>query len=324
MRVTINQTFAKTCQVLWLEYKNMKLELILDAKAALGEGPAWDSKTQTLYWVDILEKRVYAGTRILTKLDELIGCLAPRKNGHLILALSGAETLSGAEGRLSFADLDPFGQTQGRPGTGQLTVLASLDSEPPANRFNDGKCDPAGRFLAGTMDMNEKYPNGSLYSFDGKETTRLLDGITISNGLAWSPDHKTFYYIDTPTREVKAFDYDPGTGQIANPRLAICIRESFGWPDGMTSDTEGNLWIAMWGGAQVTKWNPNSGKLLEQVSIPALHTSSCVFGGRDMNELHVTSARVGMSAADLKKYPLSGGLFKVVTNVVGMPTFEFG
>jgi len=282
----------------------MQAELLLDAQATLGEGPAWDAKTQTMYWVDILQKRIYSGTQILAELDDLVGCLAPRKNGHLILGT-----------HLSFADLDPA--------SGKLTMLAAL-AEPADNRINDGKCDPAGRFLAGTMDMNEKYPIGSLYSFDGKETTRLLDGITISNGLAWSPDHKTFYYIDTPTREVKAFDYNLGTGQIANPRVAICIRESFGWPDGMTSDTEGNLWIAMWGGAQVTKWNPNSGIMLGQVSIPALHISSCVFGGKDMNELYVTSARVGMSAADLKKYPLSGGLFKVITNVVGMPTFEFG
>ena len=141
----------------------MKLELILDAKATLGEGPAWDSKTQTLYWLDILEKRIYAGTRILTELDELIGCLSTRKNGHLILALSGAE------GRLSFADLDP--------GTSQLTVLVPLDSEPPANRFNDGKCDPAGRFLAGTMDMNEKYPMARSIHLMVKETTRLLDGL---------------------------------------------------------------------------------------------------------------------------------------------------
>ncbi|MDP1714617.1 MAG: SMP-30/gluconolactonase/LRE family protein, partial [Anaerolineales bacterium] len=153
----------------------MQAELILDAKAALGECPAWDSKTQTLYWVNILEKRVYAGTRILTDLDDLIGCLAPCKNGNLILALSGAE------GRLSFADLDPD--------SGQLTVLASLDSENPANRLNDGKCDPAGRFLAGSMDINEKEPTGALYSFDGKLVTRLLDGICISNGLAWSPDY---------------------------------------------------------------------------------------------------------------------------------------
>ncbi|HET7143869.1 MAG TPA: SMP-30/gluconolactonase/LRE family protein, partial [Anaerolineales bacterium] len=100
--------------------------------------------------------------------------------------------------------------------------------------------------------------------------------------------------------------------------------QTLGWPDGMTSDTDGNLWIAMWGGAQVTKWNPKSGILLEQIPIPALQTSACVFGGRHMNELYVTSARKGMSEADLKKYPLSGGLFKVVTKIEGMKTFEFG
>ena len=295
----------------------MQAELILDAKATLGEGPAWDSKTQTLYWLDILEKRIYAGARILAELDDLIGCLAPCKNGHLLLALSGAE------GRFSFADLEPFDQTQGRPGSGQLTSLATLN-ELPTNRINDGKCDPAGRFLAGTMDMNEKDPTGALYSFDGKQVTRLLDGIRISNGLAWSVDHKTFYYIDTPTREVKAFDYDLETGRIENSRVAVRVPESLGWPDGMTSDTDGNLWIAIWGGAQVTKWNPNTGELLEQIPVPALHTSACVFGGRDMNELYITSARAGMSEMDLKKYPFSGGLFKVNTNVEGMRTFEFG
>ena len=282
----------------------MKLDLLLDAKATLGEGPAWDSKTNTLYWVDILEKRIYSDTRILAELDDLVGCLAPCKNGHLILGT-----------RLGFADLNPD--------TGQLTNLASL-AEVPTNRINDGKCDPAGRFLAGTMDMNEKDPNGALYSFDGKQTTRLLDGITVSNGLAWSVDHKIFYYIDTPTRVVKAFDYEIASGQIANPRTVIQVPESLGWPDGMTSDSDGNLWIAMWGGAQVTQWNPGTGKLLEQIPLPALQTSSCVFGGKDMNELYVTSARKGMSEENLKKYPLSGGLFRVNTNVVGMQTFEFG
>ncbi len=283
----------------------MQAELLLDAKATLGEGPAWDAKTQTLYWLDILQKRIYAGTRILAQLDDLIGCLAPRKNGNLILGT-----------RLGFANLNPD--------SGQLTVLAALDSELPTNRLNDGKCDPAGRFIAGSMDMGEENPSGALYSFDGKQATRLLSGITISNGLAWSVDHKTFYYIDTPTREVKAYDYDLATGQIANPRTVIHVPESLGWPDGMTSDTDGNLWISIWGGAQVTQWNPSTGKLLEQIQLPALHTSSCVFGGKDMNELYVTSARKGMSEADLKKYPLSGGLFKVITKVEGMPTFEFG
>lgn len=283
----------------------MQPELILDAKATLGESPAWDLKTQTLYWVDILEKRIYAGTELLAQMDDMIGCLAPRKNGNLLLGK-----------RASFVDLEPA--------SAQQTVLASLGAELPTNRLNDGKCDPVGRFLAGTMDMNEKDASGALYSFDGKQVTRLLDGIRISNGLAWSPNHKTFYYIDTPTREVQAFDYDLSAGTIANPRVAIRVPESLGWPDGMTSDTAGNLWIAMWGGAQITNWNPNTGSLLEKISLPALQTSSCVFGGKAMNELYVTSARVGMNETDLKKYPLSGGLFKIKTNIEGLRTFEFG
>lgn len=280
----------------------MRAELVFDAKANVGEGPAWDAKTQSLYWVDILEKRVYRGAELLAQLDDFVGCLAPRQNGHLILGMRRA---------LSDLDVD----------SGRVEILTPLDSEPTANRINDGKCDPAGRFLFGTMDMNEKEASGSLYSFDGKQTTRLLENIRISNGLAWSVDYKTFYYIDTPTRKVQAFDYDVTTGQIANSRTTIHIPESLGFPDGMTSDTQGNLWIACWGGAQITKWNPNTGKLLEQIPVPALQTSCCVFGGKDMNELYVTSARVGMSAADLKKYPLSGGLFKVETNIEGMKTF---
>lgn len=282
----------------------MNVELILDAKTTLGEGPAWDEKTQTLYWVDILESRIYAGTELLAELDEPIGCLAPCKNGHLILGK-----------RASFVDFDP--------GASQQTLLAAL-SEPAATRVNDGKCDPAGRFLAGTMASNEKDPIGGFYSFDGNSVRKFFGGVTISNGLAWSLDYKTFYYIDTPTREIKAFDYDLSAGEIANPRVAIRVPESMGWPDGMTSDTKGNLWVALWGGAQVACWDPQSGRLLEQIPVPALHTSACVFGGKDRNELYITTARENMTDADLKKYPLSGGLFKALTKVEGMPTFEFG
>ena len=282
----------------------MKAEVIFDAKTTLGEGPAWDEKTQTLYWVDILGKRVYAGTDLLVELDEFVGCLAPCKSGHLILGK-----------RASFVDFDL--------GSSQQTVLATLN-ESATNRINDGKCDPSGRFLAGTMDMNEKDPTGSFYSFDGKSTRTLFRGVTISNGIAWSPDYKTFYYIDTPTCEVHAYDYDVKTGEIANRRKAFDVPNSLGWADGMTSDVEGNLWIAMWGGAQITRWNPNTGQLLEQIPVPALQPSCTVFGGKDLNELYVTSARKGMSEADLQKYPLSGGLFRAVTKFEGMPTFEFG
>lgn len=264
----------------------------------------WDSRAQTLYWLDILNKSVYANADVIAELDEFIGCLTPRQRGGLVLTK-----------RLSFWTLEQD--------SAPSTFLAAPADEPATNRFNDGKCDPRGRFLAGTMDMNEKDPTGSLYSFDGKSVTKLISNVTISNGLTWSADGKTFYYIDTPMREVKAFDYDLDAGTIANPRAAVTIPESLGWPDGMTSDTQGNLWIAMWGGAQITKWNPNTGQLLEQIPVPVLQPSSCVFGGKNMNELFITSARKGLNDAALKQYPLSGGVFRVETNVEGMPMFEF-
>jgi sugar lactone lactonase YvrE len=285
----------------------MQPEIVHEAQATLGEGPAWDAKTGTLYWVDILEKRVHfqrGDENGFIQLDEMPGCLAPCKDDSLILAA-----------RASILKL--------RPATAKQTVLASV-TEPANNRFNDGKCDLAGRFLAGSMDMDEKVPGGALYSFDGARVTRLLDGIRISNGLAWSPDLKTFYYIDTPTREVKAFDYDLATGQIANPRVVIDVPEALGWPDGMTSDTNSNLWIAMWGGARVTCWNPQTGKLLEQFSLPAKNVTSCVFGGDNLNELYITSARKGLDSADITAYKHSGGLMRVKTRIEGMPTFEFG
>ena len=287
----------------------MQAELLFDAKATLGEGPIWDARTQTLYWLDILNKRIYSDGDILVELDEFVGCIAPRQNGGLILTK-----------RFSFWMLD---QTQDEPASVRTTLLAPLVDEPSNNRFNDGKCDPRGRFLAGTMDMGEKDPNGSLYSLDGKTVTKILGDVTISNGMAWSPDHKTFYYIDTPTRTVRAFDYDLETGAIANPRQVIYVPETLGWPDGMTSDMQGNLWIAMWGGAKMTKWNPNTGELLEQIPVPAKNVSSCVFGGKNMNELYMTSARIGLDDATLTQYPLTGGVFRLETKVEGMPTFEF-
>lgn len=287
----------------------MQAELLHDAKATLGEGPAWDEKTQTLYWVDILGKRIHAwrdGGDQVIQLDEYVGCVAPRRDGGLAATLQA-----------SFVTLDVS------RGDVALQRLHSV-TEPATNRFNDGKCDPAGRLLAGTMDMNEKSPSGNLYLLEtGKPVRKLLDGIRISNGLAWSPDYKTFYYIDTPTRQIRAYDYDVETGNIANPRVAVEVPEAMGWPDGMTSDMDGRLWVALWGGARVARWNPLNGQLEAEVSVPGLHTSSCVFGGPRRDVLYVTSARVGMDEASLAKYPLSGGVFQIQTQTVGMPTFEF-
>ncbi|MEW6239963.1 MAG: SMP-30/gluconolactonase/LRE family protein [Chloroflexota bacterium] len=285
----------------------MQAELLLDAQAILGEGPAWDEKNQTLYWVDILGRRVHAwkdGRDDFLQLDEYVGCVAPRREGGLVAALHA-----------SFWTLDLV--------AGKQALLASV-TEPVTNRFNDGKCDPAGRLLAGTMDMNEKASSGNLYSLEaGKQPRKLLDGIRISNGLAWSPDHKIFYYIDTPTRQVRAFDYDLDTGNIANPRVVIEVPAEMGWPDGMASDMEGMLWVALWGGAKIARWNPLDGQLEAEVAVPALHTSSCVFGGPRRGILFVTTARVGLDESALAKYPLSGGMFQIQTQTGGMPTFEF-
>lgn len=285
----------------------MNPEIIYKAQATLGEGASWNAKTETLYWVDILGKRVHYHHKSedgFIQLDQMPGCLAPCEDGNLIFAA-----------RASILTL--------QPSTMKTTALITVE-ESVNNRFNDGKCDPSGRFLVGSMNLDEKSPTGALYSFNGQTITRLLDGVRISNGLAWSPDYKTFYYIDTPTREVKAFDYDLDSGQIENPRVVIAVPEALGWPDGMTSDSKGNLWIAMWSGAQVTRWNPLTGQLLEQIPLPAKNVTSCAFGGPNLNELYITSACLGLDKVELMEYEHSGSLMRVKTKVQGMPTFMFG
>lgn len=289
----------------------MQPELLLDARADLGEGPAWDAGRKCLYWVDIHAGDLHIflpedKTDSCVNLGETIGCVAPCKSGDLVIALRGG-----------FASLNP--------NTQKLTHLVTLERDLPGNRFNDGKCDPAGRFLAGTMDNAEKEASGTLYSFSPNGSIKtLLSGIRISNGLTWSPDCKTFYHIDTPSHQITAFDYNLANGEIDNPRIAIAIPAGMGWPDGMTSDSGGTLWVAMWGGARITRWNPTSGKLVETIPMPALNVTSCIFVGPDLTDLYITSARKGVSAAQIKKYPTSGGLFRIKTKIQGMPTFDFG
>jgi sugar lactone lactonase YvrE len=286
-------------------------ELVLDAKAQLGEGPSWDAVTNTMYWINIYAGEIHAfspesGSDRVIPLGESIGCLAPTRSGGLIVASQSGIAL-----------LDPA--------TSLRTSLASPEAGMPGNRFNDGKCDPAGRFLAGTMDNAEVETRGSLYSLSPKGTLKtLLTGVRISNGLAWSSDHDTLYYIDTPTRAVMAYAYEVGTGDVSQPREVIRIPAELGWPDGMTSDMEGNLWIAMWGGGALTKWNPLTGRLLQTIPMPALNVTSCAFGGKDLTDLYITSARKGLSEEQLAKYPQTGGVFLLRSDVQGMPTFSFG
>ena len=285
-------------------------ELLVDARALLGEGPAWDSANQRLYWIDIFSGHLHIFDPAI-RLDKIIdmgywlGCVAPMRSGGVILGLKNG---------LASCDLV----------NSNLTWIANPESVLPGNRFNDGKCDPFGRFLAGTMDNTEENPSGSLYSLSSDLVVRtLITGVRISNGLTWSPDYKVMYYIDTPTSQVKAYDYDFVSGEIANPRIAITIPSEMGWPDGMTSDVNGNLWVALWGGAAVSVWNPSTGFLVEKIDIPAKNVTSCAFGGKDQNELYVTTARKGLDSATLGAYPHTGGLFRIQTNVTGMPTFEF-
>ncbi len=289
----------------------MSVELLLDAHADLGEGPAWDGVNHRLYWVDIRAGNLHSfqpetGTDKYITLGETIGCVAPSQSGDMVMAVRGG-----------FASMNP--------NTQKMIQLAKVEENLPGNRFNDGKCDPAGRFMAGTMDNAEIEASGMLYSFSAEGVLKtLLTGLRISNGLAWSPDFKTFYHIDTPSRQITAYDYDLASGDLEDPRTIVTIPSELGWPDGMTSDMEGTLWVAMWGGAKITRWNPGTGQLMEVIPVPALNVTSCVFGGPDLTDLYITSARKGMNEMQLAKFPSSGGLFRIKTGNQGMPTFVFG
>jgi sugar lactone lactonase YvrE len=211
--------------------------------------------------------------------------------------------------------------------TGELETVATVENANGNMRFNDGKCDPAGRFWAGTMTdhVKDKQPVGKLYCLDTDRTLRTMEtGITISNGLTWNPDATVMYYIDTPTQQVVAYDYDVDSGTISGKRVVIDIPKDIGFPDGMTIDQEGMLWIAIWGGRKVTRWNPQTGKLLASYDTPVKNTSSCCFGGENLQDLYITTARAGNSDDELATQPQAGGLFRLHTDVSGIATYLFG
>ena len=294
-------------------------DLIFAAHATLGEGPVWDATRRVLYWVDIHAGHLHvhdgeAHADEVMAVDAPLGCVAPTRSGNLI---------AGVGPGIAILRLKARGGAAG-PATAEPTYLARLEAHLPGNRVNDGKCGPDGRFLVGTMDDAEKEASGSLYSYapDGTLKT-LLGGVGISNGLAWSPDLRKLYYIDTPTRDIVAYDYDLGSGEIADPRVVVRVPPSLGWPDGMTSDAAGRLWVAMWGGAALTVWDPRRGELVERIPLPARNVTACAFGGADGTDLYVTSARKGLGPGDLTEFPASGGLFRLRTDVAGMPTFSF-
>lgn len=287
----------------------MTAELVLDAKADLGEGPIWCGRDKRLYWVDIDVGRVHvfdpdSGENRTIEIGQAVGTVVRRASGGLMLALAHG-----------FASLDLE--------TEKVDIVC--DPQPTGGtRFNDGKCDPAGRFWAGTLDPADAPERGALYRLDADLSVHtMLPKVTISNGLAWSLDATTLYYIDTPTACVAAFDYDNATGAIENRRVVVEIPEEEGWPDGMTIDADGNLWIGMWEGSQVGCWDPRTGKKIASIRVPATRVTACAFGGENLDDLYITTARVECSAEDLKEHPHSGGLFVARPGVRGVAAFEF-
>ncbi len=286
--------------------------LVLDSRAELGEGPIWDDQRQLLYWVDILGNSLHAfdpSGREHQSYDigQPVGTVVPTHDpARVMLALQHG-----------FAAYDLTEQ--------KLTQWHDPEAHLPENRFNDGKCDPAGRFWAGTMGRSGEERRGSLYCLhaDGM-VSKMLGNIGISNGLAWSLDGSTMYYIDSNTAAVQAFDFEMETGGISNGRVIIRIPPSMGTPDGMTIDAEGMLWIALWGGGRVGRWHPADGQLLESVTCPVSQTSACAFGGPALDTLYITSARAGLTVEQIAREPFAGGLFATKPGCQGLPAYRFG
>jgi sugar lactone lactonase YvrE len=280
-------------------------ELVVDARADLGEGPTWDADGHRLIWVDITMGLVHrfdpeTGTDASLAVGQPTGAAVPSTSGRLALAV-----------RDGFALLDPA--------TGRVEPLAEVEPEDPRTMMNDGKCDPAGRFWAGTRDIEGHRPLGSLYRLGtDRSPVRVLTGVTISNGLGWSPDHRTMYYIDSATFGVDAFDFEPEAGSVSHRRRLVEFPKAWGLPDGMTVDEEGFLWVAFWGGSAVRRLDPD-GDLTSTIAFPVSQVTSCAFGSDDLSDLYVTSARAGLSDAELDSQPDAGGLFRLSPGVRGLP-----
>lgn len=289
---------------------NTKIETVINYKCTLGEGPVWDEEKQRIFWIDITQGHIHQftpATNVFKTFDvgEMIGSIALSYDG-IIAAL---------ENGFSFINLE------------KETIIHIGDPEKhiAGNRFNEGKCDPVGRFWAGTMSLTEEGSVGSVYTLHPDlSVQKKIENVTISNGMAWSLDEKTLYYIDSPTLQVAAYNYDVDTGAISDKKIIITMDESEGFPDGMTIDNEGMLWIAHWGGSKVARWNPSTAKKLMQFNMPVSQVTSCTFGGKNFEDLYITSASIRLTPEQLQKEPLAGSLF-VIRNCgfKGMPAFRF-
>jgi sugar lactone lactonase YvrE len=281
------------------------VQLWADVRHPLAEGPVWFGNA--LWWVDIphgtLHRRDAATGRLEQRhVGPSLGAALPARDGWWWCAREhDIAWLHWPSGRVV-------------PAAPPTTPL------PPAHRFNDGKCDPHGRPWVGSMVRQGEPASGALFAADPAGALHLrLPGVNLSNGLAWAPDQRTFYYIDTPTRRVDAFDHDPATGQLSHRRSLVEFGPEEGMPDGMTLDADGHLWVATWGGSAVHHIDGRSGARLGRVAVPARQVTSCTFGGPDLRTLFITTARIGLKDEALAAQPHAGGIFSVALDTPGLP-----
>ncbi|MDP2042929.1 MAG: SMP-30/gluconolactonase/LRE family protein [Algoriphagus sp.] len=279
----------------------------ISSQCYLGEGPLWIADLGCFFWVDIEKGNLHRYHLTSEKLEirhfpHYLAVVLKGQNGKLILGL---------DRKLVWYDWE----------TEEIEKLCEVETNQPLHRFNDGKVDFKGRIWIGTLSTKFTEGAGSLYRIDSKLKPEVqLNNLTISNGMAWTEDQDTFYFIDTPTRKIQEFLFDPATGEIRFRRVAVEIPEDLGFPDGMCIDREGMLWVAHYGGSGVYRWNPQTGKLQDKIELPVPHVTSCCFGGENLDVMLITTAQENMTESDLKKYPQSGDVFLVKMEVGGFET----
>lgn len=290
----------------------MKIEQLVDCNTTLGEGPLWDVEQQRIYWIDSFGNKVFRATAEGTEVEtwdvpDKIGSMALRKDGSgAIVALRTGIHL------LDFT-------------TGEVELVVDPEADLEGTRLNDGKVDKQGRFVVGSMDMKEEAPNGSLYRLDSDFSChRLLDDIMVSNGPCWSPDGGTFYFTDTWSEDIWAFDYNQDAGTLSNRRTLCSTKGQDGVPDGSTVDVEGYIWNAQVYGGEVVRYAPD-GTVDRRIEMPVKKVTSVMFGGPDLDLLYVTSMAKPPLPHLPEDGPLGGSLF-VIRNlgIHGIPEPRFG
>ena len=269
----------------------------------LGEGPVWDDRKDELLWVDVHQHHLHFlatnGSRETHSFNQMISFALPCLDDSYIIGLQ--------EGIFRY-----------HRNTKDLAEIHNPEVHLPSNRFNDGKCDPFGNVWAGTMSLDLQANQGSLYKMDQNlHITKQFGPVSISNGLAWNQELKRMYYVDSPSRTIYSWEYDESTESLDAPLNTFQTPKEMGFPDGMTIDQEGMLWIAHWDGGCVGRWHPELGQLITKVDIPAPRVTSCTFGAKEMTTLYVTTARVELSQEQLSQFPLSGSVFAIDTNTKG-------